>query len=98
MEQDYFYFESFSQTSCNVCHKVYNNAAIPEFCTDCNAYFPTGKSQSKKPKKSKSGSQAYLLSESVASVRVHPKGHSTRTFVSIGNENKVKVCLICSIV
>ena len=91
-ESEYFTFDRVKrnkpgQTSCNNCQKVYNNAAIPELCTQCNSYIPTGKFVSKK---SKPSSQAYLISDSLASVRVRPTGHSTRTFVTIGTEKKVK--------
>ena len=92
-EKEYFFFDSIKrnkpgQTVCIGCNKVYNNAAIPEFCTDCNAYFPKGKAQPNKPKSS-SPSPAYLISDTMASVRVYPRGHNTRTFARIGNEKKV---------
>ena len=91
MEGDYFLFDSVKkkktgQTTCNVCRRVYNNAAIPKYCLGCNSYFPTGKVQTKK---SKIKPQAYLISDNIASVREHPRGHNTRTFVSIGTEKKV---------
>ena len=90
-EREYFFFDNVErkkpgQTVCIVCNKSYNNAAIPEFCTECNAYFPRGKAQTNKPQ---SSSQAFLISDTMASVRVHTRGFNTRTFVSLGNEKKV---------
>ena len=91
-EREYFFFDNVErkkpgQTVCIVCNKSYNNAAIPEFCTECNAYFPRGKAQQNKPQ---SGSQAFLISDTMASVRVHKRGHNKRIFVRLGNEKKVR--------
>ena len=72
------------QKKCLNCQKSYNNAAIPEYCTGCNQYLG-GKY---KPLAAKL--DAKLLTDSLASTRVNVAGPNIRTFVSIGEEKKVR--------
>ena len=77
-----------SVTKCDNCRASYNNASVPEFCTNkpCNSFI----GGSFVPKKKQKTSPAFLITECLASVRTNEKGRSTRTFVSIGELKKVK--------
>ena len=76
-----------SVTKCKGCQASYNNASVPDFCTNnpCN-FFIGGNFV---PKKKQKTSPAFLITESLATVRVNKKGRNTRTFVSIGEHKKV---------
>ena len=77
------------QTKCDSCNTSYNNAAVPEYCSNklCNAYIG-GRSDKKKKTPT-----ALIFNKNFASVRVKEKGHPTRTFVALG-ENKM-VSFLC---
>ena len=72
------------KTECNNCHAFYNNASVPEYCSNksCNAYIGgRGGKKLKTP-------TAFMINKQLATVRVHEKGHETRAFASIGDIKK----------
>ena len=77
------------QSTCKICDKSYNNASVPEYCSNeaCKLWLG-GKFT---PKLSQI--KAFMITESLASVRIREKGLSIRTFVSIGLTKKVSPLL-----
>ena len=76
-----------SVTKCDGCQASYNNASVPEFCTNKPCNFLIGGHFI--PKKKLKTSPAFMITECLASVRMNEKGRNTRTFVSIGELKKV---------
>ena len=78
------------KTKCNGCNAYYNNAAVPEYCSNkqCNAFI--GGRADKKLKTP----TALIFNKNMASVRVHATGHPTRTFVALGDAKKVSILTV----
>jgi hypothetical protein len=101
MESEYFHTASLKRKKsgtrlCHTCQACYNNASTPEFCTNisgsnkkCNTYL--GGQFVPKRKKTQI---AFMITETLASVRMNEKGRNTRTFVSTGEVNKVSKLLV----
>ena len=70
------------QKVCHNCARSYNNKSIPEFCLQngCNAYL----GGSYKPKQKEN--EAFMLTQSVCSVRMNTAGVPTRVFVDLSGE------------
>ena len=78
------------QKTCDKCKLVYNNAAIPEFCTNETSSNETCKNYlGGKFKPATSKLDATMISSTLASVRVNATGQNIRTFVKVGKERKV---------
>ena len=71
------------QTICSQCNTSYNNAAVPQRCQVCDFTLNGKFVKIEKPLNAK------LLTNNLASVRTHPTGANIRTFVDIGDSNKV---------
>ena len=91
MEGDYFHIGSLKRKKsgtrvCHNCQASYNNASTPEVCSQCNTYL--GGQFVPKRKKTQT---AFMITETLASVRMNEKGRNTRTFVSTGTAKKVGI-------
>jgi hypothetical protein len=70
------------QKVCHLCTRSYNNKHIPEFCLEagCDAYL----GGTYKPKKKED--EAFMLTQSVCSVRLNTAGVPKRVFVDLPGE------------
>ena len=81
------------QKTCTKCKIQYNNAAIPEFCTNIISANETCRNYlGGKFKPTAAKIDAKMLTSNIASIRVNITGQNIRTFAKVGNEQKV-MCL-----
>ena len=78
------YRKKSGETKCQNCARSYNNASVPKYCS-CN-FLIGGKFQQTLPQL-----DSKMLTGNLASTRLNVGGPNIRTFVTMGEENKVGI-------